>query len=192
MSERTRSKWGVLGFERGAGFVSVLGGDDFGALFSQDVGDGVADVGLVVGDEDAFAGEGLLGVCVGVGVGAEDGLGPGGDVADGVSDGFDAVDDAVEPAAHGVVADVLFEEALGLGDNVVEGLGHFLHDAVGDLAGGGAAFDDEEVEDAQGLGDGSGEDFGELAVVLGEGADASGLDVVDADDLVVEHERDGE
>ncbi len=156
------------GGEEGAGFGTVAGGVYFAAEAGEKVGDGLADVGLVVGDEDAFVLEDGVEGFAGGGVAAEDGFGTFGDFADAAADFDDVVEDKLETFAHVVVADVVVHEEGGFGGDVVEGAGDFGVDVGGELAGGGVAFDDEEVEDVDGDGDVAAEDFGELAVVLGE------------------------
>ncbi len=108
-----------------------------------------------------------------------------------MADAFDVLDDAFDVSCDLRVHRSVFE-GLGLDDEVVKGFGEFALDGAGGFLAGGVAFDDEEVEDVEGHGDVAAEDFGELSVVLGEGAAAVAFDVEDSDDAVEESERDGE
>ncbi len=74
----------------------------------------------------------------------------------------------------------------------MSGSGDFAANIVGDLVAGADALDDHQIENVQRDGDISAEDFRELAVVLVEGGALPALDVEDADDFVVQSERDGQ
>ena len=176
--------------EIGNGFGAVGGGGDHGVIFLQDVADGVADVGFVVGDEDGHAADDGVGFAFDVG-GAEDGVGSFGGLSEGFSDDADVVENLLEAGAEIVVADVVVHEGAGVGGDVVEGAGGLGADIVGDFVTGADALDDHEIENVEGDGDVAAEDFGELAIVLVEGGAVAAFDVEDADDFVVEAEGDG-
>ena len=72
------------------------------------------------------------------------------------------------------------------------GPGDFGADIVGDLVAGADALDDHQIENIQGDGDITAEDFGELAVVLVEGGLLAAFDVEDADHFVVQRQRHGQ
>ncbi len=159
-----------LGSNEGAGFGTVAGGIDFTAGTGEEVCDGLTNVGFVIGDENTFAfEEGVGGLVI---VGTEDGFGALGNFADAAADFIDVIEDALEAFAHVIIADVIVHEHGGFGGDVVKGAGDFRADVGGKLAGGGIAFDDEEVEDVNGDGDIPAENLGELAVIFGESGGA--------------------
>ena len=124
--------------------------------------------------------------------GAQDGVGPFGGLAKALSDGADVFQNLLQPRAKIVLADVFFDQGVGIGGDVVEGSGDFAANIVGDLVAGADALDYHQIENVQRNRHISAEDFRELPVVLIERGPLAALDVEDADDLVVQAERDGQ
>jgi hypothetical protein len=150
--------------------LRAVGGDgDHGVIFAEDVANGVADVGLIIGDEDGHSADDGVGYYFLDVAGAQDGVGSFGGLTEGFADDADVVEDLLKTGAEVVVADVIVHEGAGVHGDVVEGAGGFGADVVGDLVAGADALDDHEVEDVEGDGDVAAENFGELAVVLVEG-----------------------
>lgn len=180
-------------FEGGHGFAAGFADDGVAAVVVEDVADDSADLGFVVGDEDAFAGEdGVVGDGGEGFVDAEECLRAAGALANAAADGVDVLKDSFDVAGEFGVALGELAEDVDFALDVGEGFGDFAFDAFADLAVGEGAFDDEEAQGVEGDGDVAGEDLGELSIGFVECRGALAFDVEDADDSVVEAEGDGE
>ncbi|CAA9433115.1 MAG: hypothetical protein AVDCRST_MAG64-3622, partial [uncultured Phycisphaerae bacterium] len=116
---------------------------------AEHVADRRADVRRVVGDEDARAGDHRVLVDLLQLLGPEDRVRPAGGLAERGADRLDVVEDLLQLLPQIVVADVLVDERVGVGRDVVQRAGGLGADLVGDLVARVDALDEHQVEHVQ-------------------------------------------